>query len=51
MFVKRGLAPHWKDTAYTAMPYRLFQGNLNPNDLKRHEIVTESFFFIIIIFC
>ena len=29
----------------TAMPYRLFQGNLNPKDLKRHKIATQSFFF------
>ena len=28
----------------TAMPYRLFQGNLNPKDLKRHNIETQSFF-------
>ena len=29
----------------TAMPYRLFQGNLNPKDLKRHKIATQSFIF------
>ena len=28
----------------TAMPYRLFQGNLSPKDLKRHKIATQSFF-------
>ena len=28
----------------TAMPYHLFQGNLNPKDLKRHKIATQSFF-------
>ena len=27
------------------MPYRLFQGNLNPKDLKRHKIATQSFIF------
>ena len=27
------------------MPYRLFQGNLNPKDLKQHKIATQSFFF------
>ena len=33
------------------MPYRLFQGNLNPKDLKRHKIATQSFiFFLILIF-
>ena len=26
----------------TAMPYRLFQGNLNPKDLKRHKIATQK---------
>ena len=28
------------------MPYCLFQGNLNPKDLKRHKIATQSFFKI-----
>ena len=28
------------------MPYRLFQGNLNPKDLKRHKMATQSFFKI-----
>ena len=34
----------------TAMPYRLFQGNLNPKDLKRHKIATQSIFFFFLIF-
>ena len=29
------------------MPYRLFQGNLNPKDLKRHKIATQSFIFFL----
>ena len=32
------------------MPYRLFQGNLNPKDLKRHKIATQSFFLNFLIF-
>ena len=27
------------------MPYRLFQGNLNPKDLNLHKGATQSFFF------
>ena len=30
----------------TAVPYHLFQGNLNPKDLKRLKITTKSFFKI-----
>ena len=46
MFVKKRFGTSPERHCLTAVPYRLFQGNLNPKDLKRHQIATQSLFFI-----
>ena len=45
MFVIKRFGTSPERHCLTAVPYRLFQGNLNPKDLKRHQIATQSFFF------